>query len=551
MEDINLDTAIRPRIPPEWRTRHDADSQKEMRMVGRDVGTLGENQFLSWCQPEGFCAQKSLVDRLGWDFLLEREPVRSARMPLDRQNELPKFLVQVKSTDRAEAAPRIKLSALKHLVDADLPAAIAVLEFGNGSRLPARSVIVPVDGAIIYKTLRRVRQEEARGNRKLHKVTVPVPLDRAIELGSGGEGLSSALDGMLGGPFSAYVEAKIRQRQTCGFEDGSVIGRFFVPGEDAREKIHSLFLGSRREIDVMDLTVERRRFDIPLENDTDFFRSAILEFQAPPLMAAWIELEGIDDGQWTRFPVNLFAVPPILDGKRNAPTRLANTFFEVVLDFEKEWAGITFNHEGARVADLDEAVTMIEVGAILARSNKKMTIEIGNARLELPAAAGEPGPFHNWIPVAPMLRRMSSAIDRYARSDKPRVALSDFYDWIEKHRELLALGSTPGANLFFPRWDDDSIVESQDTLLAPLTLDLAGVQYTVLIEVPIESMGRGDREIKIVGGQPRVVADMAHSPGSSTNDFIERAIELSKRQRKAAGPAFVAAAFENWTTVAA
>lgn len=516
-------------------------------MRERDVGTIGENEFLSWCQPEGFRAQKSAMDRLGWDYLLEREPMRSADQPLDGQNELAKFLVQVKSTDRVGKGPRIKLSALKHLVDADLPAAIAVLEFGNERRSPIRSLIVPVDDMIINKTLRRVRQEEARGNRELHKVTVLVPLDRAVKVGNEGEGLSDALDAMLGGPFSAYIRNKIQQRQICGFEDGSVVGKFFVHGDDAREKIHSLFLGRRREIDVINLSVERRRFGIPLKNDTDFFRNAILEFQAHPLMSGSIELEDLDDGQWTRFSVGVYVVPPTLNNERNGPIRLANKYFELILDFDKEWAGITFNYDGSQSADLDDAVTIIEVGAILARARKKIKIEMGAAKLELPAVDGELGPFHNWIPVAFMLRRMSSAIERRARSDKLRVLLSTFYEWVEKHQDLLALGSTRGVNLFLPRWDGDAVMDDHDTLLAPLTLELVGAQYTVLIEVPIETLGRDELEIKIVGGQPRVVDDIARSVGSSTTDFVDRAIEISKRQRKAAGPALVVSAFEKWT----
>jgi hypothetical protein len=135
-------------------------------MEARDVGTMGEDQFVSWCQPEGFRAQKSRVDRLGWDFLLEREPARATDTPLDRKNDLPKFLVQVKSTDRPGEAPRIKLSALKHLVDADMPAAIVILEYGEAARLPTRNLIVPVDAQIMFRTLRRVRREEAGGNRK-------------------------------------------------------------------------------------------------------------------------------------------------------------------------------------------------------------------------------------------------------------------------------------------------------------------------------------------------------------------------------------------------
>ncbi|KAF0135508.1 MAG: Uncharacterized protein FD152_1309 [Xanthobacteraceae bacterium] len=103
-------------------------------MARRDIGSIGENNFLSWCEPEGFRAQKSHVDRLGWDFLLESEPLRTRDRPLDAQNDLPKFLIQVKSTETSGRAPRIKLSALKHLVDADLPAAVVTLFYAKGAR---------------------------------------------------------------------------------------------------------------------------------------------------------------------------------------------------------------------------------------------------------------------------------------------------------------------------------------------------------------------------------------------------------------------------------
>jgi hypothetical protein len=111
----------------------------------RDLGTRGENAFLSWCEPEGFHAQKSQVDRLGWDFLLEKEPVRGKDRPLDSQNDLPKFLIQIKATEKSSEPPRIKLSALKRLVDADLPAAIVVMFFPKHGRAPTRNLLVPVD----------------------------------------------------------------------------------------------------------------------------------------------------------------------------------------------------------------------------------------------------------------------------------------------------------------------------------------------------------------------------------------------------------------------
>ncbi|MCG2644934.1 hypothetical protein QY049_15385 [Bradyrhizobium sp. WYCCWR 13022] len=168
-----------------------------------DLGARGENVFIGWCEPEGFRAQKSQADRLGWDYLLEGEPLRMKERPLDSQNDLPKFLIQVKATEGSQP-PRIKLSALKHLVDADLPAAIVVMFFVKDGRTPIRTLLVPVDQKMIYDTLKRVRSEEAKGKRNIHRITILVPLDRAVELSPAGEGLAKALNGMLGGAPADY-----------------------------------------------------------------------------------------------------------------------------------------------------------------------------------------------------------------------------------------------------------------------------------------------------------------------------------------------------------
>lgn len=42
-----------------------------------ESGTRGQNEFASWCEPEGFHVQRSDPDRLEWDFMLEADPERS------------------------------------------------------------------------------------------------------------------------------------------------------------------------------------------------------------------------------------------------------------------------------------------------------------------------------------------------------------------------------------------------------------------------------------------------------------------------------------------
>ncbi|MBZ9823205.1 hypothetical protein [Mesorhizobium sp. CA4] len=511
----------------------------------RDIGAIGENCFLNWCEPEGFRAQKSQVDRLGWDFLLEREPERLPNRPLDEQNDLPKFLIQVKSTEKAGDPPRIKLSALKHLVDADLPAAIVALFFSADGRAPSRSLLVPIDDTVISGTLRRVRREEARGNRSINKTTVPVPLERAIDIGPTGEGLSDALAGMIGNNASEYVTAKIRHRQTCGFERDAAVGRFFVPGDDAAKKIGELFLGGPRELQVLDLTIERRRFGIALENDREHFQQAVLEMNVPPLLATTIELAS-DAGEWLSMEVDVFIVPPV-EGTPGR-VRFANSYFEVLLDFEKTEAGMTFNYAGDRTVDLEEAVSIVEVGVILSRPIKTVTIHFKGTKLELPAGSEE-GPFHRWVHAAPALRRIVSTIARSGRRLPRQILVSDFYHWVEKHIEFLALTSTPGVNMIFPKSENSDVFAGQKIILTPFSLEFGGTQYTALIEIPIETVKATESEITLVGGQPQVVAEIARSPGSDTADFVETAIEKSKRDRQSTEPALVAGGFENWRNV--
>lgn len=510
-----------------------------------DPGTRGQNELLGWCEPEHLIAQKPDPDRLGWDFLLEAIPDHSADRPLDQQNALPKFLVQVKSTEQQSRVPRIKLSALKHLVDADLPAAIAVLYYNKGSRRSVRRVIIPIDNGVIADTLRAVREQEAAGNRAIHNVKVPVPLTRGVEIGPDGEGLSASLHNILGSDPTSYVSRKIDYRESCGFDDETTVGRFFIPGEDARHKLGELFLGGPREIEVNDLTIERRRFGIPLNNDQIYIRDAILAMDAPPLSSASIEFEA-SSGEWIALSVDVFIAPPFAKGNK---IRFANSFFELSLDFEQGWAGINFDYSGERDVELAEAVSIVELGAILARDVKTVTIHFGEARLPLEISSDK-GPFSHWIPVAPVLRRISDAIDRSQRRARGQIRLSSFYEWVEKNAELLALGSTPGVNMFFPRWAEDAFVDSQEVILVPMSVDIAGLLYSALVEVPIVSMSKEDDEIRLIGGQPLVVDDVVRAQGSNISDFIDLGVEKSLRRRNSDGPAFVSGGFENWSSSA-
>lgn len=394
-------------------------------MKHRDIGAIGENLFLSWCEPEGFRAQKSQVDRLGWDFLLEHEPKRAADRPLDGQNDLPKFLIQVKATEKVGTPPRIKLSALKHLVDTDLPSAILIMFFRKDGRQPVRSLLVPVDKYMIADTLRRVRQKESDGSREIHKITVSVPVDRAKEIGVLGDGLRNSLFGMLDGDSSDYIAGKIRFRRSCGYDGQAVVGRFFVPGRDALQRVNELFLGGPREIGVKDLTIEHRRFGIALDSDRQHFKDAVLSMDVPPTMPAFLEISAAS-GETVSVETGFWAPSPF-GGRTGSRVRFANSYLELIFDFENGVANFTLDYGGRRTVDIEDAVSIVEVGSILALPERMITVRFGSAKAEFPFACDE-SPFRNWIAAAPVLRRILSVVSRFPRL-KREVQLDEFSDW--------------------------------------------------------------------------------------------------------------------------
>jgi hypothetical protein len=75
----------------------------------------------------------------------------------------------------------------------------------------------------------------------------------------------------------------------------------------------------------------------------------------------------------------------------------------------------------------------------------------------------------------------------------------------------------------------------------PLPITLTGLLYTALVEVPIVATSRDHSEIKIVGGEPRVIAEVVRAAGADTTDFIDMAIETFHRETGNEKPALIVA----------
>ncbi len=82
----------------------------------RDVGTMGERMFETWCSSVGLTANPSRIDKTGWDYLVEFPAKHEPGQPADLAPAALECRIQVKATDKNRIKWAIPLKNLERLV---------------------------------------------------------------------------------------------------------------------------------------------------------------------------------------------------------------------------------------------------------------------------------------------------------------------------------------------------------------------------------------------------------------------------------------------------
>ena len=121
------------------------------------VGRIGERQFEVLCERAGLYCNKSAIDVMGWDFIVEF-PMASAgqpSLPLD-QRPTNAARVQLKSTlGRTGNRIRLSLSAIDRLAKDPRPALIIVFRLRGDGELQS-TYLVHLIGNELARVLRRL-----------------------------------------------------------------------------------------------------------------------------------------------------------------------------------------------------------------------------------------------------------------------------------------------------------------------------------------------------------------------------------------------------------
>lgn len=228
----------------------------------KDLGQMGESTFTLWCAQAGLTANGSKVDKTGWDFYVEF-PFAGHADPTQIHAPALECKVQVKATDKTDRKLSIKLSNLRRLITAPMPAFFIFIEFGKKD-VAQRAFIVHVDESLISKTLKRIHElETVSGCFDHHKRTLTIHYGPENEIPTlTGEYVRRKIEEFVPSGMSAYVTSKNRHLESTGFENGFAQITFSTEGKANLIDLIDVSIGLKKSVHVSKFEGFHTRFGV-------------------------------------------------------------------------------------------------------------------------------------------------------------------------------------------------------------------------------------------------------------------------------------------------
>lgn len=231
-------------------------------MSFRDIGTMGESFFQTWCAESGLTANKSLIDRTGWDFIVEF-PHEPAPGFADADGPPIECRVQVKATDKNERKCQITLSNLHRLATSLSPVFFLFLEF-DGKQDPQRAFLVHLGEDLIRSILKRVREiDQSESDNKFNKRKMTIKYTDQDSLSPpSGSAVKERIESYVNTALSDYSSSKQGILRSAGYEDSYGEIKFNTLNEESLEQLIDLSLGLRESVEVNNTTFHSSRFGV-------------------------------------------------------------------------------------------------------------------------------------------------------------------------------------------------------------------------------------------------------------------------------------------------
>lgn len=327
-------------------------------MHERKVGNIGQGDFIKLCGDAGLaCGTSQGDDCAGWDFFVDFPLKQHDSILIDGDDRAIECKVQVKSSDNKNKSVQVKLSNLKRFCDSTLPCFFFIAEY-NGNINPDNIYLVHTDDDLIFKILKRLRENQAGDKLPLNHITMNIPYGKNDEIKEfSGKALKEKIESYVNEGMNIYVKRKEKQLKTLGYEKLNYEMKFEIDSSSELMSLARASLGYPEKINIRNMVSWSNRFNIKLLQEELTQEKAIIEIlNVQPVTTGEAVFESA--GETVSFPCEYY-FSPFSKKASNAP----------VLRAKCDNVDILFNSDnvGTKVTFLDpgKAIDIFEMRNVL------------------------------------------------------------------------------------------------------------------------------------------------------------------------------------------
>lgn len=278
-------------------------------MYERKVGNIGQGDFIKLCADAGLaCGTSQGDDYAGWDFFVDFPLKQHESILIDGDDRAIECKVQVKSSDNKNKSVQVKLSNLKRFCDSTVPCFFFIAEY-NGNINPDNIYLVHTDDNLIFKILKRLRENQAGDKLPLNHLTMNIPYGKNDEIQEfSGKALKEKIEFYVNEGMKNYVKRKENQLKTLGYEKSNYEMKFEIHSNHDLISLARASLGYSEKINIKNIVSWDKRFNIKLLQEELTQGKAIIEIlDVKPITTGEVVFESA--GETVSFPCDYYISP--------------------------------------------------------------------------------------------------------------------------------------------------------------------------------------------------------------------------------------------------
>lgn len=278
-------------------------------MHERKVGNIGQGDFIKLCGDAGLaCGTSQGDDCAGWDFFVDFPLKQHDSILIDGDDRAIECKVQVKSSDNKNKSVQVKLSNLKRFCDSTVPCFFFIAEY-NGNINPDNIYLVHTDDNLIFKILKRLRENQAGDKLPLNHLTMNIPYGKNDEIQEfSGKALKEKIEFYVNEGMKNYVKRKENQLKTLGYEKSNYEMKFEIHSNHDLMSLARASLGYSEKINIKNISSWDKRFNIKLLQEELTQEKAIIEIlDVKPITTGEVVFESA--GEVVSFPCEYYFSP--------------------------------------------------------------------------------------------------------------------------------------------------------------------------------------------------------------------------------------------------